>query len=295
MDLGIGLPNAVPGATGRQLTDFARAADEAGFSTLGTIDRIVYPNFESLVTLGAAAAVTERIRLATTVMLGPLRGNAALVAKQILTLDALAGGGRAVLGIGAGARDDDYAISDLHMKNRGQWLDEALGEILRIWRGEGEEESKVGPRPEGDGPSLIVGGYVQAAFERAARYAEGWIQGGSGPDQFAEDAKSLEEAWTKQGREGEPHKMALAYFSLGPDAEKNAHDYLPHYYEWLGADQAKMIATSAPKDADGIRELVSAFERNGCDELILFPSSSDPGQVELLADAAGIASGVSAG
>src|SRR3954447_19645770 len=128
MELGIGLPNAVPGTTGQQLTDFARAADEAGFSVLGTIDRLVYPNYEPLMALAAAAAVTDRIRLATSVMLGPLRGNAALVAKQILSLDALAGGGRAVLGVAAGARDDDYEISNLHMKNRGDWLDSACEE-----------------------------------------------------------------------------------------------------------------------------------------------------------------------
>jgi alkanesulfonate monooxygenase SsuD/methylene tetrahydromethanopterin reductase-like flavin-dependent oxidoreductase (luciferase family) len=294
MDLGIGLPNAVPGTTGQQLTDFARAADEAGFSTLGTIDRIVYSNYEPLITLAAAAAVTDRIRLATSVMLGPLRGNASLVAKQILSLDALAGGGRAVLGIAAGARDDDYEISHLHMKNRGEWLDAACEEINRIWKGEGELESKVGPRTQGKGPSMIVGGYVQASFERAAKYADGWIQGGSGPDQFAEDSKGVDAAWKQQGRKGKPHKMALAYFSLGPDAEKNAHDYLPHYYEWLGAEQAKMIATGAPKDADGVQELIASFEGHGCDELILFPSTGDPQQVELLADAAGLSVAASA-
>jgi alkanesulfonate monooxygenase SsuD/methylene tetrahydromethanopterin reductase-like flavin-dependent oxidoreductase (luciferase family) len=286
MELGIGLPNAVPGTTGDELIDFAREADEAGFSVLGTIDRIVYPNFEPVATLAAAAAVTERIRLATTVMLGPLRANAALVAKQILTLDALAGGGRAVLGVGLGGRDDDYAISDLHMKNRGRWLDAALEKITRIWTREGAHESMVGPRPDGNGPSLIVGGHVQASFERAAKYAEGWIQGGSGPDQFGEDAANLDRAWQAAGREGEPRKMALAYFSLGPDAERNAHEYLPHYYEWLGEEQAEMIATSTPKDADGVRALIDSFEEKGCDELILFPSTGDPAQVGLLAEAA---------
>jgi alkanesulfonate monooxygenase SsuD/methylene tetrahydromethanopterin reductase-like flavin-dependent oxidoreductase (luciferase family) len=286
MQLGIGLPNAVPGTTGKQLTDFARAADQAGFSVLGTIDRIVYPNLEPLVTLAAAAAVTDRIRLASSVILGPLRANAALLAKQFLTLDALAGGGRAVLGIGAGARDDDYKVSDLHMKNRGQWLDSACEEINRTWRGEGDLEAKVGPRPSGDGPILIVGGGVKASFERGAKYASGWIQGGSGPDQFVEDSRNVDEAWKNAGRDDKPYKMALAYFSLGPDAEKNAHDYLPHYYEWLGEDTAKMIAQSTPKDADSVKQLISAFEGNGCDELILFPSSSDPEQVTLLAEAA---------
>jgi alkanesulfonate monooxygenase SsuD/methylene tetrahydromethanopterin reductase-like flavin-dependent oxidoreductase (luciferase family) len=288
MELGIGLPNAVPGTTGKQITDFARAADEAGFSVLGTIDRIVYPNFEPLATLAAAAAVTERIRLASSVILGPLRGNAALLAKQFLTLDALAGGGRAVLGLAAGARDDDYAISDLHMKNRGAWLDSACEEITRIFKGEGEHESKVGPRPNGDGPTLIVGGAVPAAFERVAKYADGWIQGGSGPDQFVEDTASLDEAWKNAGRDGSPYTMALAYFSLGPDAEKNAHDYLPHYYEWLGPQTAKMIAESAPKDADGVQQVISSFEGHGCDELVLFPSSSGSEQVTLLAEAAGL-------
>jgi alkanesulfonate monooxygenase SsuD/methylene tetrahydromethanopterin reductase-like flavin-dependent oxidoreductase (luciferase family) len=288
MQVGIGLPNAVPGTTGKQLTDFARAADKVGFSVLGTIDRIVYPNLEPLATLAAAAAVTDRIRLASSVILGPLRGNAALLAKQFLTLDALAGGGRAVLGIAAGARDDDYKVSDLHMKNRGQWLDSACEEINRTWRGEGDLEAKVGPRPSGEGPTLIVGGGVKASFERAAKYASGWIQGGSGPDQFVEDSKSVDEAWKNADRDDEPYKMALAYFSLGPDAEKNAHDYLPHYYEWLGEDTAKMIAQSTPKDADSVQELISSFEGNGCDELILFPSSSDPEQVTLLAEAAGL-------
>lgn len=81
MDVGIGLPNAVPGTTGRQLGEWARRAEEAGFSTLGTIDRVTYPNLEPLIALAAAAAVTERIKLATTILIAPYRVNAALVAK----------------------------------------------------------------------------------------------------------------------------------------------------------------------------------------------------------------------
>ena len=58
MDIGIGLPNTVPGTEGRRLIDWAKNAEEAGFSTLGTIGRLVYPNYEELVALSAAAAVT---------------------------------------------------------------------------------------------------------------------------------------------------------------------------------------------------------------------------------------------
>jgi alkanesulfonate monooxygenase SsuD/methylene tetrahydromethanopterin reductase-like flavin-dependent oxidoreductase (luciferase family) len=288
MDIGIGLPNAVAGTTGKQLTDWARTAEDAGFSTLGTIDRIVYPSYESVVALAAAAAVTERIRLATDVLLGPLRQNPALVAKQFLSLDALAGGGRAVLGIALGGREDDYEISGIDMSARGEWLDAALPKIRAIWDGDGETESKVGPRPQGEGPTLLVGGYVDKALARAAKYADGWTQGGAGPDQFKEDAAKLDEAWKKEGREGSPYKMALGYFSLGSDAQKHAEENLGDYYAWLGEEVAESIVAGAAKDADTVKQYVSAFEAAGCDELVLFPAGSDPAQVELLAEAAGL-------
>ena len=252
MDIGIGLPNAVPGTTRSQLIDWARQAEEAGFSTLGTIDRIVFDSYEPLVALSAAAAVTERIRLATDVLLGPLRQNPAIVAKQTLSLDALAGGGRTILGIGLGAREDDYAIGDVDMSTRGAWLDRALERIRAIWGSDGELEAKVGPRPQRSTPTLLVGGYVEASVKRAARFGDGWTQGGSGPDQFGEDVKKLHDAWTQQGRDGDPRTMALAYFSLGPDAEKNAQASLGSYYAYLGEEQCAMIVDSAVKDADSV-------------------------------------------
>jgi alkanesulfonate monooxygenase SsuD/methylene tetrahydromethanopterin reductase-like flavin-dependent oxidoreductase (luciferase family) len=288
MDIGIGLPNAVPGTTRQDLLDWARAADEAGFSTLGTIDRIVYPNYEPLAALSAAAAVTDRIRLATNVLLGPLRQNAALLAKQVLSLDAIAGGGRAVLGIGLGGREDDFAVSGVSMSERGAWQDRALEQIRRIWNGEGETEARIGPRPQGEGPSLIVGGAVDATFERAARYGDGWIMGGGTPDQFAGGLQKLTAAWERNGRRGEPRKMALAYFSLGNDAERNAEAYLRDYYGWLGDEVSGMIAGSAAKDADTVKGYIGAFEGAGCDELVLVPCSSDPDQVGMLAGAAGL-------
>src|SRR5919106_5522123 len=288
MDIGIGLPNAVQGTTRNQLIDWAREAEQAGFSTLGTIDRIVYDSYESMVALSAAAAVTERIRLATDVLLAPLRQNPAIIAKQTLSLDALAGGGRTTLGVGLGGRDDDYEISGVDTSIRGAWFDRALEQIRAIWNGDGELQAKVAPRPQGDGPILLVGGYVQASFERAARFGDGWTQGGSGPDQFEQDVARLDDAWKRQGRDGQPYKMALIYFSLGPEAEKNAAASLGSYYEYLGEETKSMIVSSAVKDADSVKAAMASFESKGCDELILFPSSPDPEQVSLLADAAGL-------
>ncbi len=109
------------------------------------------------------------------------------------------------------------------------------------------------PGPRGGGPTLLVGGAVQASFERAAKYAEGWTQGGSGPDQFAQDVVKLEEAWRNEGRDGSPYKMALVYFSLGPDAQENADRDLGAYYQWLGDEIKQLIVGSAAKDADAVQ------------------------------------------
>jgi alkanesulfonate monooxygenase SsuD/methylene tetrahydromethanopterin reductase-like flavin-dependent oxidoreductase (luciferase family) len=281
MDVAIGLPNAVPETSGTDLVEWARRAEARGFSSLGTIDRIVYGNYEPLLALAAAAAVTERIGLTTSVLLGPLRTNAAELAKQALSLQALSGG-RFTLGIGLGARDDDYAISNVSQQGRGRRIDEMLEQITEIWRGD-----EVGPSAAG-APGLIVGGYVEASLQRAARFGQGWIAGGMAPEDFKGMGEKLDAVWSEAGREGSPRKLALAYFSLGDEAEANADAYLTDYYAFLGEETANAIAGSAAKDAETVKGYLAAFEGAGCDELVLFPSSSDPAQVDLLAEAAGL-------
>jgi alkanesulfonate monooxygenase SsuD/methylene tetrahydromethanopterin reductase-like flavin-dependent oxidoreductase (luciferase family) len=279
MDVAIGLPNAVPGTTGAQMTGWARRADERGFSSLGTIDRVVYGNYEPLTALAAAAAVTERIGLCTSVLLGPLRPNATELAKQALSVNALSGG-RFVLGVGIGGREDDYVASGIEMSDRGEKLDAILERIMAVWEG-----GEIGPRVAGP-PRLIVGGGVEASFARAARFGEGWIAGGSGPEVFADSAEKVRAAWAEAGREGDPRLVGLAYFSLGEDAEANASSYLGDYYGWLGEQVAGMIADSAAKDAGAVRQVLDAYEAAGCDELIMFPCSADAAQVDLLAEVA---------
>jgi Coenzyme F420-dependent N5,N10-methylene tetrahydromethanopterin reductase and related flavin-dependent oxidoreductases len=119
MDVGIGLPNAVPGLDGRLVMDWARSAEERGFSTLVTIDRVLFPNYESLIVLAAAAAVTERIRLMTDILISPLRNNTPVLAKQAASLDNISGG-RLVLGLAPGVRDDDYKVSGVDFAARGR-------------------------------------------------------------------------------------------------------------------------------------------------------------------------------
>ena len=89
-------------------------------------------------------------------------------------------------------------------------------------------------------------------------------------------------------RRAEAQNGALAYFSLGDRAEEDAQSYRTDYYAWLGEDIANFIVNSAAKDPDTVKQYISAFADAGCQELFLFPSSNDPRQVDLLADAAGL-------
>jgi alkanesulfonate monooxygenase SsuD/methylene tetrahydromethanopterin reductase-like flavin-dependent oxidoreductase (luciferase family) len=281
MDVGIGLPNAVRGVERSGIVDWAQRAERAGFASLGTIDRIVYPNYESLISLAAAAAVTDRIRLVTDILIAPLRANTALLAKQAATVDALSGG-RLTLGLAVGGREDDFEASGVDFRARGRIFERQLEEMTAVWSG----ERGVGPAPASDGrPGLLIGGYSEIAYRRAARYADGWTQGGGTPDAFAEALEKLNTEWSNAGRDGKPRTAALFYFALGDDAERAARENLGDYYRFLG-DYAEQIVSSAAKDADTVKQYLSAFEAAGADEVICFPASHEVGQVELLAEAA---------
>ena len=278
MDVGIGLPNTVRGVDRAGIVEWARRAEDAGFSSLGTIDRIAYVNYESVIALAAAAAVTERIRLVTDILISPLRSNTALLAKQAATLDSLSGG-RLVLGLAAGGREDDYAVSGLDFHRRGRDFDAQLDELARLWRGEGG----VGPAPvHGDRPGLLIGGQTEHAFRRAARYGDGWTFGGGTADMFRDATGKLRAVWEAEGRNDEPRTMALFYFALGHRADELARRGLGDYYSFAG-EYADQVVASAAKDEETVRAYLAAFEQAGADEVICFPTSPDPAQVELLA------------
>jgi alkanesulfonate monooxygenase SsuD/methylene tetrahydromethanopterin reductase-like flavin-dependent oxidoreductase (luciferase family) len=288
MDVGIGLPNAVPGLDGRLVVDWARSADERGFSTLGTIDRVLFPNYESLIVLTAAAAVTERIRLMTDILIAPLRNNTPVLAKQAASLDNISGG-RLVLGLAAGIRDDDFKASGVDYAARGRILDEKIAEITRLWAGESVDGlGAVGPEPaRAGGPEIMVGGGVKAAYRRAAQYGSGWTMGGGTPDQFREGRQALDSAWSEVGRSGRAKGSVLTYYCLGPDAKETARDYIHTYYGGMGEEVASMIADSVAVDEETVAGYAQAFEDAGADEIIFFPCSTDVGQVEALAGALG--------
>lgn len=281
MKVGIGLPNAVRGVDRGGIVDWAQRAEHAGFASLGTIDRLVYPSYEPLIALAAAAAVTERIELVTDILIAPIRANAALLAKQAATIDSLSGG-RLTLGVAVGGRPDDFEASGVDFSRRGRIFEQQLDEMTAVWRG----ERGIGPVPRQDGrPGLLIGGTADVAYQRAARYADGWTMGGGTPDMFKQAHEKVTAAWAAAGRDGSPRTVALFYFALGDDAERTARESLGDYYAFLG-DYADGIVAGAAKDADTVRRYIAAFEAAGADQVICFPAASDVSQVDRLADAA---------
>src|SRR5215218_8139148 len=154
MEIGIGLPATIPWTNGPLILEWAKRADSSPFSSLGILDRLVYPNYEPLITLAAAAAVTERMRLMTTVLIAPLR-RAGMLAKQASTIDALSGG-RLSLGLGVGAREDDFHAAPASFHDRARRFEEQLELMRRLWSGQpvSEEVGPIGaPRHKREVPS----------------------------------------------------------------------------------------------------------------------------------------------
>jgi len=284
MDLGVGLPSTIPAATGADIITWAREADAAGFASVGTLDRVVYGNHETIPTLAAAAAVTSRVRLTTAILIAPYRGNGGLLAKQLATVDSFSGG-RLTVGIAVGGRPDDYQAAGADFEGRGKTFDAQLGEFREVWAGKSRGTAgAIGPAPvQPGGPPLLIGGTSKAAVRRAVQHGAGWIAGGGGLPVFTQGAEQVRAAWAEAGRQGEPRFASLAYYALGPDATALAEGYLHDYYAFAGP-YASNIAAGALTTEAAIKDTIAGFTDAGCHELLLFPCSSDLTQLRLLAD-----------
>lgn len=285
MLIGIGLPNTLPGTTGTRMLEWARRAEERGFAALATLDRIVYPNYESLIALASVAGATSRIKLLTNVLLAPVY-QPVWLAKASASLDQLSSG-RLTLGLAPGGRPDDFAAVSRNFATRGREFDAELDLLHRAWRGEpvAGSEMAVGPLPVKDNRiPILVGGTSEQALRRVVEWGAGWVGGGSTPDQAREFVVRVRAAWQEAGRTGEPRLGVLSYFSLGDDAEAASRAYLKHYYAWLGADIAEMIAGGARRSPSAVRDAIHAFEDAGINEVYLDPTASSLDQVDRLAD-----------
>ncbi len=276
MEVGVGLPNTLRGATGELLRQWACAADAGPFASLGVFDRLVYDSFDALTTLAVAAGLTTRIRLATTVLIGPIQ-NTALLGKAAATLDALSSG-RLTLGLALGARRDDYDAAGVEYHRRGRRLSEQLTALRAQW-----EDDRFGPRPaQPNGPELLVGGLNDSAYARAARYADGYMHGGGPPRAFAAAADRARAAWVEAARPGQPRLWAMGYYALGEAEAEAGRRYLLDYYAFTGPF-AERIAAGLLTTPQAIVQFVRGYAEAGCDHLVLFPTTAHLDQLHRLA------------
>ncbi|MDL4771576.1 MULTISPECIES: TIGR03619 family F420-dependent LLM class oxidoreductase [Thermomonosporaceae] len=180
----------------------ARAADRLGYDTVAVSDHIFYTDYDASypytetgappykpgthwpdvwVTIGAMAAVTERVRFATNVYIAPAR-DLFTVAKAVSTAAALSGD-RTTLGVGVGWCKDEFLQTGQDFHTRGKRLDEMVPALRELWKGGRVEHHgafydygplSIAPVPGAPVP-VFIGGDSDAALRRAARIGDGWI------------------------------------------------------------------------------------------------------------------------
>src|SRR5579859_2066577 len=194
MQIGYGAPVAGAWATPGYLTAFARRAEDAGYASLWSFQRLLVPEgsgmepvyrsvLDPMVALGYLAAATTRIRLGVAVVNLPFVSPTVL-AKQATTVDVLSGG-RLDLGLGIGWMPEEFAATGASTARRGARTEEYLAVLRTLWADEvssfdGEfytiPAGRQDPRPvQRPGPPVLLGGMSRAAMERAGRLADGWI------------------------------------------------------------------------------------------------------------------------
>jgi alkanesulfonate monooxygenase SsuD/methylene tetrahydromethanopterin reductase-like flavin-dependent oxidoreductase (luciferase family) len=285
MKLGIGLPNTLaPDVDRRLMLDWARLADEAGFHLLGTIDKPNFDSWEPLATLAAVAGVTERSRLATSILVLPLR-NEVMVAKQAAVIDRVSEG-RLVLGVAQGGREDDYDLLGASFSGRSERIERQVARIREIWKDAREsdhEHGVLGPAPlQEPGPPIWVGAGQPKAVERALRIGDGFIFGAAGSRAMAENAPKIREGFAANGKP-DATVAGLAYVALGDDPRRalaEATHHVLRYYGQLWTEPENLIHHGPPEK---IAEEIAAYA-DALDVLIVFPEIPRLDQVEQLAE-----------
>lgn len=283
MKIGIGLPNNVVGVPGPMMVEWARRAEQRGFESVTTIDRLIYPSIDSIVALALAAGATNELALVTNILLAPLYPPA-ILAKQIASL-ALAAGDRLAIGIAVGARGDDYAAAGVDFDTRGRLLDQQVATLREAWSGKPlVGDVSLSPQPV-DIP-LLFGGRSTATLRRATTVGDGWVAGAlrdyKGQAEFLDRVRR---GWREEGRSGEPTNHASVNFAIGGnDVADAGRRHLGHYYGFK-PDYAKLNVDDIITTPHDARDTVGAYRELGFDRLLFHPAVASLEQVDRLADA----------
>jgi probable F420-dependent oxidoreductase len=221
MDIGFGAPVAGAWATPQDLASFSARAEEAGYASLWTFQRLLVPEgshmdpvyqsvLDPMVALGFAAAGTSRIRLGVALINMPFISPGYL-AKQATTVDVLSQG-RLDLGLGIGWLAEEFTLTGVPMERRGARAEEYLQVLRILWadgvaRFDGEfytvPPGRQNPKPvQRPGPPIILGGMSRPAMERAGRAADGWMTSSRADlSRISENIKVIRTAAAEAGRD----------------------------------------------------------------------------------------------
>jgi probable F420-dependent oxidoreductase len=230
MEIGVHLPHVGPQATRETLIEFARRMEGLGFDSLWVSDHVVIPRdyesrypynptgrlgwddlplLEPLSTLLFVAAVTERVKLGTTVLVMPMR-NPVLHAKVMATLDHLSNG-RLILGVGVGWLKEEFEALDEPWDHRGARMDEYLAVIKSLWtkddpsfKGRYYRLGNVAcyPKPaQKPHPPIWIGGNTDPALRRAAHIGDAWHAAGATAEEVEAALPTLREYVRAAGRD----------------------------------------------------------------------------------------------
>jgi alkanesulfonate monooxygenase SsuD/methylene tetrahydromethanopterin reductase-like flavin-dependent oxidoreductase (luciferase family) len=277
------LPTMLP-HTRADVLAWCRGIDEGAWTSLAVPERITYTSHDTTVQLAAAAALTERVRLWSTIVILPAH-DAVAVAKQMASIDVLSDG-RLTMGIGIGGREDDYRAINASFARRYPRMDEQVATMRRIWNGEPpfEGADPVGPPPvQPGGPPLIAGVFGPKGIARAARWAEGingaWTLDGS-QEAMAAAFAQIRDAWRDAGRADPPHLSSSIWYALGADAEEQLRSYAYDYLKIFGDEIGKGAASMATCfGADALRQTIENARAAGADEFLLVPTTRDPDEL----------------
>jgi alkanesulfonate monooxygenase SsuD/methylene tetrahydromethanopterin reductase-like flavin-dependent oxidoreductase (luciferase family) len=292
MELAVTLPTMLPHGRSEVLA-WCRAVDEGPWSSLAVPERITYSSHSLTVQLGAAAALTERVRLWTTIVVLPAH-PAVQVAKDLASVDRLSGG-RLTVGVGVGGREHDYRAVEASFERRWQRMDDQVATMRAVWSGEPPfpGADPVGPPPvQGGGPPLVAGAMGPKSLARAARWAAGvsdasTVAGVDGAV-LASTLERIRTAWKDAGRAEPPHVSTALWYALGPDAERRLQGYVRDYMKIFGEEVADLTAAAAVTHSpDELRRAVAVAEEAGCDEMFLVPTTADPTELDRTREALG--------
>lgn len=291
--IGLAWVNPAPLTKPENVVNFAKKCEAMGCQSMWTIDRIAYDNLEPLTVLAAAAGVTQRIRLGTSVLLGNLR-HASHVAKIVSTLDFISNG-RVTLGLGFGSRESDYKALEIPFEHRGSRAVEQVQLMKRLWSEDSVtfkgkfynvENLSVGPKPiQKPHPPIWTGGSAEVALKRAGTWADGFICGSSAIPEFPSTWEKIAGYARAAGRDpNRIRKAGLTFMAIHDDQSKAVRaveDYVMRYYGRLRADVANTSLVGSPA---AVTERIGAFLSKGLDTLIIGVADPDPRQLDLFGE-----------